>query len=343
MTENTIHVALASDENYFEGLLTTVWSIVRNCSRPADLRFHILDGGIYDSKWQVLVDRVATSGCHISRLSANQESVFSTFASYHGAGKMTYARLLLPDLLPNINQIIYTDVDILWLTDIAELWDSLDPTAVVHVIPSLGAAPRAEQEWYQQHGYDFNHDLPFCAGMMVFNLTKFRAEKLHLKILETIRENGGKLPAADQTAINAHMFGRKDKIHLSRRWQRGSGGYQDLEREGCVIHFCADAPWKSVGHTHHLITDQHMLWHRYHQEASGCTIWQSLRIGNSATAIIFGRILYKAATNSRIVRALLRLAMTIKGLRANIPCLDYYLTKFNLPDGPFNSFPKARS
>lgn len=338
-----IHIALASDENYFEGLLTTVWSIVRNCSRPEDLHFHILDGGIPDVKWLQLVERITPYGAHPSRLSTNQESAFAGFAAYHGSGKMTYARLLLPDLLPDVDQIIYTDVDVLWLADIAELWDSLDPSAVVHIVPLPGKAAPHEQRWYDDHGFVTKDDPPFCAGVMVLSLSKFRDEKLHLNMLATIRNSNEPLPAVDQTAINAHLFGRRDKVHLSRRWQRGSGGYTDLEPEGFVLHYLVDAPWKSVSHTHHMITDQHMLWHRYHQEASGCTIWQSLRIGNSATAIIFGRILYKAATNSRIVRALLHLAMTIKGLRANIPCLDYYLRKFNLPDGPFNSFPKARS
>lgn len=337
MQDKTIHVALASDTNYFEGLLTTVWSIVRNCSRPANLHFHILDGGLPDVKWRQLDERITPYGARLSRLSANQESAFAGFAAYHGSGKMTYARLLLPDLLPEVNQIIYTDVDILWLTDIAELWDSLDSDAVVHIVPSLGASPSSEQEWYQHHGYDFKNDLPFCAGMMVMNLAKFRAEKIHQKILKTIIDNGGKLPAADQTAINAHMFGRPDKIHLPRRWHRGSGGYPDLEREGCVIHFCADTPWKSVGHTHHMITDQHMLWHRYHREASGCTLWQSLRLGNSPFAIIFGRLLYKIAIRSRLVKGLLHLVMILRGLRDNIPCLDYYLAKFELPDGPFNT------
>ena len=54
----TIHVALASDENYFEGLLTTAWTIVRNCSRPQSIIFHILDGGISKSSFDYIVSAV---------------------------------------------------------------------------------------------------------------------------------------------------------------------------------------------------------------------------------------------------------------------------------------------
>lgn len=49
MTGNNIQVALSSDDNYFVGLLTTAWSIARNCSRPHNLIFHIIDGGISDA------------------------------------------------------------------------------------------------------------------------------------------------------------------------------------------------------------------------------------------------------------------------------------------------------
>ena len=72
-SNNEIHVALASDDNYFEGLLTTAWTIVRNCSRPGNVVLHILDGGISQDHWALLTDRLASFGCAIDRLNRSSK------------------------------------------------------------------------------------------------------------------------------------------------------------------------------------------------------------------------------------------------------------------------------
>lgn len=328
-TDSKIHVALASDDNYFVGLLTTIWSIARNCSRPQDLVFHILDGGISKANWEFLVKIFEPKRCTITNLPVNQKESFDGFKAFHGSGTMTYARLLLPDILPEIDQVVYSDVDILWLVDIAEMWDKLNPHVIMHITPF--GTPTEEQVWFTSHGYDFRKDPSFCAGMIVMNLKKFREEGLHYKMMETIRQNNGDLPLCDQTAMNIHMFGRKDKQYLDRRWQRPSGGTLPLPEEGFVLHFCGDTPWKSVTKTHHMITNQHLLWHRYHAEAHKTTVWQSLRIGNRTIDILVGRLLYLLATKFTLAKSFLHLVMILKGKKSNITCLDYYLEDFTLP------------
>lgn len=75
------------------------------------------------------------------------------FQSFHGTGKTTYARLLLPDLLSDVTYVIYTDVDILWLADIAELWDSIDEDAIMHISP--GGSPPKELKWFSDPCLDY--------------------------------------------------------------------------------------------------------------------------------------------------------------------------------------------
>ena len=66
---------------------------------------------------------------------------------------MTYARLLLLDLLSDVTHVIYTDVDILWLADIAELWDSIDEDAIMHISP--GGSPPEELKWFSDPCLDY--------------------------------------------------------------------------------------------------------------------------------------------------------------------------------------------
>lgn len=324
-----IHIALASDDGYFEGLLTTTWSIARNCSRPAQLVFHILDGGIADDHWEFLTRRLSTFSCGLDRISINDAQAFSAYQTYHGNSRMTYARLLLPDLLPAVRHIIYSDVDILWAVDIAELWDSLDPNAVIHCTPSK-YAPQSEIAWCERYGYTFEHGTRFCAGMIVFNLEKFRQGNLHKKMLAALDACDGKAPCNDETVLNALVFGRKDRGFLPNRWQHMSAGQvKPLEENGCVIHFLMDAPWQSIHKYHHLLTNAHVLWHRFHAEARQISNWQSMRMANSVLDIVFCRALYLFARSCCISRGLLRLALILTGKRGNISALNAYMRPFD--------------
>lgn len=256
-------------------------------------------------------------------------STFAGFREYHGSSRMTYARLLLPDLLPQVKQIIYSDVDILWTADIAELWDSLDPDAVIHCTPSKHSPPK-EIEWCKQYGYTFEHGMRFCAGIVVFNLEKFRAENLHRKMLAALEACGGHAPCNDETVLNALTFGRKDRGFLPARWQHMSAGQiKPLESDGCVIHYLMDTPWQSIHKYHHLMTDAHILWHRFHAEARQISVWRSMRMSNSPLDIIFCRALYLGASHIGIVRAFLRRILILKGKRDNLSALDPYMMPFD--------------
>ena len=324
-TSETIHVALASDNNYFEGLLTTAWSLARNCSRPHDLVFHVLDGGIPDERWKLLAAQLEPFHCQLDRLTINQEASFGSFKAYRGPGKMTYARLLLPDLLPQVETVVYSDVDVAWVVDICELWDSLDHHAVIHYVAKGGRAVPKEAAWFSRNGFSLEEDKRFCAAMIVMNLARFREEKLHEAMLKVILDSGGDVPCVDETALNAFMFGRSDRQQISARWLRASGGKLDaLEPDGFVMHFGCDAPWRSLHAYHHMLTDAHLLWHRFHAEARKISIWQSLRMFNGLADIVACRLLFVFASRIRPVRALVHLAMRLRGNKNSFACFDAY-------------------
>ena len=331
MTTNTIHVALASDNNYFEGLLTTMWSIARNCSRPSSLVFHVLDGGIPDDSFAYLKERIIHFGSTVDRITIDQQRNFGSFRTYHGNGRMTYARLLLPDLLPNVDQIVYTDVDIVWIADIAELWDTLDHNAIIHCTPSNHTI-KAELDWFAAHNLKFEYGKRFCAGMIVMNLAKFRKESLHTKMLDTISACNGNVPCVDETVLNAFTFWRNDRAYLDPRWQYMSyGKTMPLDANGFVLHFGTDAPWKTIHAYHHLLTNQHFIWHGLHAEAREITTWQSLRLCNGILDIIACRVLFLAASKTRLGYVLLKFLLWLRNKSQALSYMDLYLRKFEIP------------
>lgn len=327
---NKIHIALASDNNYFEGLLTTAWSMAYHCSDPENIVFHILDGGISNDNWDFLLTRLHEFGCQIDRQIVDQNVRFNGFKCHHG-GRMTYARLLLPELLPNVGQIVYSDVDILWLADVAELWASLNPDGVLHYVKDT-VFPRAEAEttWLKENRLAIENR--FCAGMIVMNLCKFRDEKLHMKMMDMLIKHDGHIPDNDETVLNVFMFGRQDAIPIARRWQCISRGNDDFDSRGYVLHFADDAPWRNLHTIHHMLTNQILSWHKYHAKARQTTTWRSLRQFHSVFDILFCRILYLCAVNCGFIKSMLHLFLTIRGREDGIHCIDQFTVKYpNLP------------
>jgi lipopolysaccharide biosynthesis glycosyltransferase len=62
---STVQVALASDERYFPGLLTTITSIVCSTAPDTPIRFVVLDGGLTEKAWQKLETTARMYNWHV--------------------------------------------------------------------------------------------------------------------------------------------------------------------------------------------------------------------------------------------------------------------------------------
>lgn len=328
-----VHVAFASDDNYFEGLLVAAVSMAVSCSRPSSLVMHILDGGISDRNWSRIESLLSGPGCRLDRIVVRQEAQFGNLRAYHGNGRMTYARLVLPECLPDVSYIVYSDVDVIWCADVAELWRTIDKNACLGyaapIAHSFAKLSEKDESWFVANGYPRGDAEHFCAGMLVLNLDKFRGEKLHSKMLDLLEQHKGVVPCVDEGAINAIVRHRNDIQRFDHRWLLGTGDVSILPHgeTSFVLHYACDTPWKSLHAVHHMLTDSILLWHTVHAFIIGKTVWQSLRTCNSPFSILAGRVLFKMASNLAPVRWLLKMAMILRGHRKGIPCLMAFVAK----------------
>lgn len=112
-------------------------------------------------------------------------------------------RLLLPELLPDLDRIIYTDCDIVIRRDLAgldrtiELGDKL--LAAVYEAPIEGQAERWEALGCDPGRY-------FNSGFLVMNLRQMREEGTSAKLMEALHADYLEFP--DQDALNIVCRGR---------------------------------------------------------------------------------------------------------------------------------------
>ena len=103
----------------------------------------------------------------------------------------TYYRLILPELLPNINKIIYLDGDTLILDDLKEMYDI-----------------NVDNYYYKGFldiGIDLflpNNDNYICAGILLINLDNLRKDDIINKMYDYMIKNNDNLYYHDQTIIN---------------------------------------------------------------------------------------------------------------------------------------------
>ncbi len=243
MNSDPVEIALPSDQNYFPGLLVTMFSLAKNASQEAFLSFNILDGGIEDSSFKELEKAVLRvhAKSRIRRFTID-EQIYDQFPSFHG-NRMTYVRFLLPSILSNTDFVIYADSDCLWFADIFELWQQRDKRITIKaVFDSFG--DKSEKPWFLEHHVEWHENRYFCNGLLLMNLNAFRQYRIVEKAIEFVLDNPD-VQYADQTAFNA-VIGDGVAL-LPEKWNyftRDIG--QKAVISPIVLHFANQLPWRKA-------------------------------------------------------------------------------------------------
>lgn len=302
-----VDIALAADSGYFCGLFVTACSIAKYASRDVELRFNILDGGIGDDDWRLLREKAAELHPHVSfNVIKVEERLFDSYPAWHG-NKMAYARLLLPEMLPDTAWCVYCDVDFSWCRDIAELWrEREDRYSMLVTLDGVASTFDTEEKWFREKGLPFDRKTYFCSGLCFMNLNAFREQCLIDKIYDFLE----RYPDAhypDQNALNAVTFGRTKLV--SQCWQRFplALSQDDLDC-GVVIHHAGEVPWKRMTRRQ-LLSDAMLVWHRLNAEFRGISVWQSLRTYFGVGQIVLHRF-YSLAFRYQPTKGVLKLLIS---------------------------------
>ncbi len=283
-----IDIALAADGRYFDQLLVTATSMATYARKDAMLSFNILDGGITSDDWQYFLEKVQQChpACKFNRIFVD-ENRFAAYPKWNG-NRMAYARLLLPDVLQDVDWILYSDCDFLWLRDVVDLWQERDESSFVVAVRDEGSWNKMERVWFEQNGYDVDGNHYFCSGMCLFNLKKIRSEKLLPKVSEILSTHPD-IPYVDQTALNIACAGSVKLV--SQKWMCFTHELtEELHSARAVIHHAGEVPWKFVRRLQQL-SDTMLMWHDFNAKIRGITRWQSLRKRFSIRQIVWHRML----------------------------------------------------
>src|SRR5689334_3585939 len=120
-----LSIVMSSDDRLAMPLAVAAHSAVKNLKgRPANL--FILDGGMSEVSKRRIAKTIPADQVHIhwiQPVSGRLNEIFEKRRRYARYPLAAYYRLLLPEILPReIKKVIYLDVDVIVLADLATLW-----------------------------------------------------------------------------------------------------------------------------------------------------------------------------------------------------------------------------
>lgn len=209
---------------------------------------YIIDCGL-SSEVRALIDRQSRPNLNFHwRASARPQDIGG--ARWGHVSGATYDRLLLGEYLPeNTTHVLWLDCDVLVLDDITTLFKQPLTGRTLRAVRdpfvrSIGS-PFGVRHW-QELGLA-SHNAYFNAGVMLIDLTRWRATEVAERTLQHLRRYGKRVFFRDQEALNA-IIGENWEP-LEDRWNYSANPFhvkqQHLGSDApAIIHFAGRIkPW----------------------------------------------------------------------------------------------------
>lgn len=219
-SKNNIAVALAVNNYFVPYLSVTLASVIEHAGPDNFYDIIILSGDIQPENKKGLEKLIAGKE-NFSIRYLNPAPLLDGYDLYMKGhfSIETYYRLVLPELLPDYEKILYLDSDVVVETDLAQLYkEDIDGylLAAARDADTAGLYNGFEPEKKKytdqilrlKHPYDY-----FQAGVILFNLDAFRRKYKTEKILEFAAKRNWQL--LDQDVLNKICEGRVKYIDMS--------------------------------------------------------------------------------------------------------------------------------
>ena len=182
-----------------------------------------------------------------------------------------YYRLLLSELIPDLNRIIYLDGDTIIYTDLTEMFNlEMGNNVMLGFVDN--SYQKAEEFGIRTYKY-------IVSGVLLINLKTIRRENISAQFFEFIDKYQDKLTQEDQTVINIVLHGRidflppkygiwnfnnKDAVLYHNNYENKNLGVKAYDEKEIlnawnlpsILHFVRAKPWKPrTKYTHNQFHD----------------------------------------------------------------------------------------
>lgn len=207
ISPNDIHVAFSTDGNYCSSLGVALQSMINHMNSKLNYHVYILgdDVSVGDKSVIYQMDKnIKNLFIHFIDMHDYKEKIKNIFVDRH-LSVAAYYRFFLPEILPDIDKVLYLDTDIIINEDIADLYNIDISKNIIGGCRDLAIVHcdfwdfKKSHEMLKSLGYKNPYDY-INSGVLLFNLKKMREQNTTQKLLDTALSHS--FVFHDQDAIN---------------------------------------------------------------------------------------------------------------------------------------------
>ncbi len=167
-----VHIAYITDENYLHPTQVSAFSAIQNKCPQTIYYFHIIAVNMDAKQAEPFFQPLAQADVHFEII-PQTELIGKKFPVHH-ITSAALLKLVLPEILPNLDRIIFLDSDTLVMKDLQELFTTDLQDFVMGAVSDIGIIAQGD---YLQN-LNFRQPIYYNAGMLLMNLKKMRQEKI---------------------------------------------------------------------------------------------------------------------------------------------------------------------
>ena len=198
-----IPIAISIDDKYTFPALVFITSLMENIGKKTKYEIYIMIADGYSennkNKFKKLIKKYGNEKLKITFLDMKDKYVPITSHSY--ISKATYYRVYLPYLLPEVEKLIYLDVDIINLHDLSEFYNmKLEKDIYLYAMVDNSDHRKELLE------FGVKSDKYINGGTLLMDLKNIREKGFDEKLKKFMEIYGKNLTHHDQTAMNAVYY-----------------------------------------------------------------------------------------------------------------------------------------
>jgi len=261
-----IPIFLSSDNNYAPFVATTIASICDNTKSFVEV--YVLDGGITEEnqeKISALKDVFKNFSIEFIKIDLEKEFSRIKCSDYlKYISLATYNRFLIPDLKPEIDRALYSDVDVIFTGDIKEMYEEDLDGYIIGAVwesyhePHINIKRKIPINLSEEHKY-------FSAGNLLIDCKKWRENDITNKLFEIVYKYQGRLRYNDMDVLNICFENNYKVLPLKYCYVNQAYENNNSFADMVIRHFNGSIkPWnidKKVTNTFSFVFKKDLFWH----------------------------------------------------------------------------------
>lgn len=216
-----IPIMFCFDTNYVIPAGVAFYSLLEHANPKYNYTFYVLHSDITDKQQEKLHETIKQfKNCELKFINMNHklDDFWDKYYTGDHFSKEVMYKLLVASTFPNIDKIIVSDVDVVFLGDISESYFFLtdDDDAYIAGVKPISKISNFfdnyKGKWTEE---EISHLGNVCGGYLVMNLKKIREDNYEQVFMDSLAENGPRLIQMEQDIFNITCYNHMKRLDLN--------------------------------------------------------------------------------------------------------------------------------